>query len=101
MSTLTISPAPAISQDRGRARFVDVLRSEWTKVRSVPSTIWTILAALVIGIGLSALISALSAHDWAGGHSDARQGWDPTAMATSDPVAKMDTKARPCAGTIS
>jgi ABC-2 type transport system permease protein len=83
MSTLTISPAPAISPDRGRARFSDVLRSEWTKLRSVPSTIWTILATLVIGIGLSALISALSAHAWAGGHSDAREGWDPTAMSTA------------------
>ncbi|HZE65891.1 MAG TPA: ABC transporter permease [Sporichthyaceae bacterium] len=82
MSTLTISPVPAISQDSDRVRFVDVLRSEWTKLRSVPSTIWTILATLVIGIGVSALISALSAHDWAN-HADNHEGWDPTAMSTA------------------
>jgi ABC-2 type transport system permease protein len=85
MSTLTApAPVPAVArQDRTGARFVDVLRSEWTKLRSVPSTMWTILAALVVGIGLSALISAVTAHAYADGKPDATRGWDPTAMSTS------------------
>jgi ABC-type transport system involved in multi-copper enzyme maturation permease subunit len=81
MSTIT---APvAVREDRRGARFSDVLRSEWTKVRSVPSTMWTIAAALIVGIGLSLLISAITAHAYAGGKADAVRDWDPTAMSTS------------------
>jgi ABC-type transport system involved in multi-copper enzyme maturation permease subunit len=80
MSTLT-APA-AVRADRG-ARFSNVLRSEWTKLRSVPSTMWTIAVALLVGIGLSALISAITAHAYADGKADAMRNWDPTAMSTS------------------
>jgi ABC-type transport system involved in multi-copper enzyme maturation permease subunit len=38
-----------------------VLKSEWTKVRSVHSTIWTLATALVVSVGLGALISAVTA----------------------------------------
>ena len=31
------------------ARFTDVLHSEWTKARTVRSTIWTLVAAAVLG----------------------------------------------------
>ncbi|WP_367124119.1 ABC transporter permease [Streptomyces phytohabitans] len=41
-----------------------VLRSEWTKVRSVRSTLWTLLIAAVVTIGLSALICAFTASDF-------------------------------------
>jgi hypothetical protein len=44
------------------ATFADVVRSEWTKARTGPSTMWTLLVATVIGIGLGALISAISAN---------------------------------------
>ena len=44
------------------ALFRDVLRSEWTKLRSVRSTYWSIFAAIVVGIGLGAAISAGNAH---------------------------------------
>ncbi|MEW1832702.1 ABC transporter permease, partial [Streptomyces sp. NPDC088196] len=37
-----------------------VIRSEWTKIRSVASTVWTLSLALVVTIGLGMLISALS-----------------------------------------
>lgn len=36
-----------------------VLRSEWTKIRSVRATLWTLLAALVTTVALGALISGL------------------------------------------
>ena len=42
-------------------RFSDVVRSEWTKFRSVRSTYWTILIDVVLGIGLSVLVSGVSA----------------------------------------
>jgi ABC-type transport system involved in multi-copper enzyme maturation permease subunit len=79
MSTIT---APVAVREN-RARFAHVLRSEWTKLRSVPSTMWTILAAFVVCLGLSALISAVTAHAYAEGKQDAIRNWDPTAMSTS------------------
>lgn len=60
MSTVTdkvpvfagLTPLP---EAKGRAGFGGALRSEWTKIRSVKSTLWTLAAAIVIGVGISAL----------------------------------------------
>jgi ABC-2 type transport system permease protein len=41
----------------GRAGFGGALRSEFTKIRSVRSTYWTLAAMIVITIGISALLS--------------------------------------------
>ncbi|MYY80763.1 MULTISPECIES: ABC transporter permease [unclassified Streptomyces] len=41
-----------------------VLKSEWTKIRSVSSTIWTLGLACVVTIALGALISILSKNDY-------------------------------------
>lgn len=38
-----------------------VLHSEWTKIRSVRSTLWTLVTALVVTVGLSAVICAFTA----------------------------------------
>jgi ABC-2 type transport system permease protein len=42
-------------------RFSDSVVSEWTKLRSVRSTYWTFLVAVLLGVGLAALGSAISA----------------------------------------
>jgi len=42
----------------GRAGFVDALRSEFTKIRSTRSTYWTLLALVVVTVGIGALASA-------------------------------------------
>jgi ABC-type transport system involved in multi-copper enzyme maturation permease subunit len=42
----------------GRAGFVDALRSEFTKIRSTRSTYWTLLALIVVTVGIGALASA-------------------------------------------
>jgi ABC-2 type transport system permease protein len=47
------------------ATFVDAVRSEWTKLRSVRSTYWALIVAAVLGIGLGALISGISANHYA------------------------------------
>lgn len=44
-----------------RPGFGNVVRSEWTKISTVRSTYWSIFAAALLGIGLSALIMAISA----------------------------------------
>ena len=59
MSTALTGPPPTGLQGAGGTTFGNVVRSEWTKVRSLRSTWWTVLAALVVCIGLSVLI------DWA------------------------------------
>jgi ABC-2 type transport system permease protein len=58
--------------------FADVLKSEWTKLRSVRSTYWSIFAALVLGIGLGAAISAGSAHAYSHMSLQDKLTFDPT-----------------------
>jgi ABC-2 type transport system permease protein len=42
----------------GRAGFADAVRSEFTKIRSTRSTYWTLLALVVVTVGIGALASA-------------------------------------------
>jgi ABC-type transport system involved in multi-copper enzyme maturation permease subunit len=62
------------------ATFGGVLRSEWTKLRSVRSTFWALTATVVLGIGLGAAISAATAHGYATSSVAAKLSWDPTAV---------------------
>ncbi|MDI3339658.1 MAG: ABC transporter permease [Sphaerobacter sp.] len=45
----------------GAARLPNVIRSEWTKLWSVRATVWTLLAMLVVTVGLSALFASTAA----------------------------------------
>jgi ABC-type transport system involved in multi-copper enzyme maturation permease subunit len=54
--------SPVVAPPGRRGEFVDVVRSEWTKFRSVRSTYWTLLATVVVTVGLAAAISAGFAH---------------------------------------
>ncbi|HLI54685.1 MAG TPA: ABC transporter permease [Acidimicrobiales bacterium] len=58
-------------------RYSDVVLSEWTKFRSVRSTWWTLFAGALLGVGLGALISILSANHYSTDLQD-RLSWDPT-----------------------
>ena len=42
----------------GRAGFADAVRSEFTKIRSTRSTYWTLLALIVVTVGIGALATA-------------------------------------------
>jgi len=57
--------ASARPASAGRAGFGGTLRSEFTKIRSVRSTYWTLLAMIVITIGISALLSWGRIQDYA------------------------------------
>ncbi|MDQ0993093.1 ABC transporter permease [Streptomyces sp. V3I7] len=57
---------------------VQVLRSEWTKIRSVASTLWTLSLAVVVTIALGMLISALSRSQFDQMPPDRRLSFDPT-----------------------
>jgi ABC-2 type transport system permease protein len=56
------SVAPGLPRSAGRVTFAGALRSEFTKIRSVRSTYWTLLAMFVVVVGFGALASAGAAH---------------------------------------
>ncbi|WP_156726145.1 ABC transporter permease subunit [Streptomyces apocyni] len=55
-----------------------VLRSEWTKIRSVASTVWTLGLAVVVTIALGMLISLLVKNDFDNLSANERRAFDPT-----------------------
>ncbi|MFF5182200.1 ABC transporter permease [Streptomyces sp. NPDC000345] len=57
---------------------IQVVRSEWTKIRSVASTVWTLSLAVVVTIALGMLISALSRHEYDNMGAGRRLSFDPT-----------------------
>jgi ABC-type transport system involved in multi-copper enzyme maturation permease subunit len=61
MTTTQIAPVARqrlLPPETGRAGFADALRSEFTKIRSTRSTWWTLLALIVVCVGIGALASA-------------------------------------------
>ncbi|WP_369262233.1 ABC transporter permease [Streptomyces sp. R35] len=55
-----------------------VLKSEWTKIRSVSSTVWTLSLAAVVTIALGILISLLSRNEWDKLSAGDKLSFDPT-----------------------
>ncbi|MFC8346795.1 ABC transporter permease [Streptomyces sp. NPDC057280] len=55
-----------------------VVRSEWTKIRSVASTVWTLSLAVVVTLALGMLISALSKNEFDKMSRKDRLSFDPT-----------------------
>ena len=49
---------------RGRVTWPGVLRSEWTKLRSVRSTAWSLAAAFLLTIALADITSAVVVNHW-------------------------------------
>jgi len=62
----------------GRYGLGGLLKSEWTKLRSVRSTMWTLALTVVIGIGISALAAAEVTSHWAGWSAITKATFDPT-----------------------
>jgi ABC-type transport system involved in multi-copper enzyme maturation permease subunit len=61
MATTQIAPAARerlLPPETGRAGFGDALRSEFTKIKSTRSTYWTLLALVVVSVGIGALTCA-------------------------------------------
>ncbi|MFD9096476.1 ABC transporter permease [Streptomyces collinus] len=57
-----------------------VIRSEWTKIRSVASTVWTLSLAVVVTLALGMLISALSRSQFDNMPVTDRLSFDPTVV---------------------
>jgi hypothetical protein len=75
--------APA-TPSRHHAGFGHLLLSEWTKIRSVRSTVWTLIVFVVVTVGFTALFSWLIESAW-NNHTRAAAARDATVL--HDPVA--------------
>jgi ABC-2 type transport system permease protein len=65
----TTSPAVSAGDAANRAvgrmvRFGGLLLAEWTKIRSVRSTVWTLILFVVLTVGLTAGLTALVVGSW-------------------------------------
>jgi ABC-2 type transport system permease protein len=68
-------PGPTV---RPRAGLAGTLRSEFTKIRSVRSTYWTLFLMVVAGIAWSVAYCAGQASHWSATPAQERVGFDPT-----------------------
>jgi ABC-2 type transport system permease protein len=68
-SPARVAPTPAAPP---RLDFGGLLGSEWTKIRSVRSTAWTLILFIVITVGFTALFTWLTVANWNGPHAAAR-----------------------------
>ena len=80
-SPVTPASVPSVPAAGHRAGFRGLLRAEWTKIRSVRSTVWTLIVFVVITVGFSALFTWLAVANWHGPRAAARD-----AGAVADPV---------------
>ena len=76
-TTATLRPTAGVGLDlprsAGRVTFAAALRSEFTKIRSVRSTYWTLIAMFIVVVGFGALASF-----GATTHHPIGPSWDPT-----------------------
>jgi ABC-2 type transport system permease protein len=90
MTTAPAAPAAPAPGTRtpavpaGRAGFGHLLVSEWTKLRSVRSTVWTMVAFVVVTVGLTVLISLAINGAWNGPQANGRN-----ADVIADPVGAI------------
>ena len=68
------------------ATFAGAVRSEWTKLRTLRSTIWTILVTLALGAGFGALLSFAGARNYATLTPAEQASFDPTATSLAGHV---------------
>lgn len=79
MTAVRTDPGPLPARDS----WPGILRAEWTKIRSVRSTVWSLIAFVVVAIGFSILVASVIASVWnqPGNHpNQAQLHADPTAI---------------------
>jgi ABC-2 type transport system permease protein len=66
-----------VTQFRGRVTQAGVFRSEWTKLYSLRSTRWALLATAVMTIGFGLIASAVTVSRWASSSAADKASFDP------------------------
>ena len=72
MTSVVSPPAPATAPAAHRIRLGGLLAAEWTKIRSVRSTMWTLLIFVVVSLGLTGLFTWLTLNALNNGRRGAR-----------------------------
>jgi ABC-2 type transport system permease protein len=70
--------ALSLRRDAGHYRLAGVLRSEWTKLRTVRTAQWLCLGFAVATVATGAIFSGVEASHWLRESAPARAGFDPT-----------------------
>jgi ABC-type transport system involved in multi-copper enzyme maturation permease subunit len=80
MSATTLRSDAELVPATGHSGFGGLLRSEWTKIRSVRSTAWSLAALVIVGVGLNTLIVGLTMANWSTTSQSAKLSYaaDPT-----------------------
>lgn len=81
--TATTVPSTTYGPPSRLRVFTASTRSEWTKLRSVRSTMWTLLATVGLAIGFGALIGASQMSSWDNLDPAERLRFDPTSFSLS------------------
>lgn len=76
---IPVVPVPSLPRPSGPIA-ADVLRSEWTKLRSVRSTYWTLFAAAATTIGLSAIVCAVYVAQFSHLTAKSKVGFEPASF---------------------
>lgn len=79
-TTLTYTSIDLAPASHARVRTTSVLRAEWTKLRTVRSSAWTVLALAVITLGIAAIAGSTVSNSWHTMSAFERQTFDPTAL---------------------
>lgn len=80
MTATTVAQPAQEGRAKPKASFGNVLGSEWTKIRTVKSTFWTLLAGIIVSIGLSALIAWAFASSYDQMDAEDKAKFDPAAF---------------------
>ena len=87
MTAITVPTTPATTATVSASSGLHVLRAnvraEWTKLRSVRSTVWTLLATVGLAVGFGALIGASQMSSWDNLDPSEQLRFDPTSFSLS------------------
>ncbi|AXK33365.1 ABC transporter permease [Streptomyces armeniacus] len=61
-----------------RATFADAVHSEWTKLRTLRSSTYTLLSAVVLGVAMAFFFTSGTGEGYAGSSASEKEEWDPT-----------------------
>jgi ABC-2 type transport system permease protein len=65
ITTVEKAAAPVGAAPAGHYGLADLLRSEWTKIRTVRSTIWTLGMTVLVGLAASGIATGVTRAHWA------------------------------------
>ncbi len=83
MTTAATALSPLDDPLSGRYGLGSVLSSEWTKLTSVRSTVWTLVITAIAGVGIGALVTSAQAARFSNRSLAARLAFDPTRSSLS------------------